>query len=121
MVFGLIIALVLIAANGFFVTSEFAVARLRLTEAIEMERDERPGARSARHAVEHIDAYLAACQLGITLSSIGLGVVGKPAFEDLHRDTAGTARHGRGAARGQRPQPRALTGSAGHGALRLRR
>ncbi len=79
----LIIALALVAANGFFVATEFAVTRLRLTEAIEMERAGRPGARSARHAVEHIDAYLAACQLGITLASIGLGVVGKPVFEEL--------------------------------------
>lgn len=79
----LIVALALVAANGFFVATEFAVARLRLTEAIEMENAGRPGARSARHAVEHIDAYLAACQLGITLASIGLGVVGKPVFEEL--------------------------------------
>src|SRR5215207_4992144 len=79
----LIVALLLVAANGFFVATEFAVARLRLTEALELERAGRPGARSVRHAVEHIDAYLAACQLGITLASIGLGVVGKPVFEEL--------------------------------------
>lgn len=79
----LVIALALVVANGFFVATEFAVARLRLTEAVEMEAAGRPGARSARHAVEHIDAYLAACQLGITLASIGLGVVGKPVFEEL--------------------------------------
>ena len=79
----LIIALALVAANGFFVATEFAIARLRLTEAVEMERAGRPGAASARHAVDHIDAYLAACQLGITLASIGLGVVGKPVFEEL--------------------------------------
>ena len=85
----LIIALVLVAANGFFVATEFAIARLRLTEAVEMERAGRPGARSVRHAVEHIDAYLAACQLGITLASIGLGVVGKPAFEELLRPVLG--------------------------------
>ena len=83
MAFELIVALALVAANGFFVATEFGLARLRLTEAIELERAGRPGARSARHAVEHIDAYLAACQLGITLASIGLGVVGKPAFEEL--------------------------------------
>ncbi|CAN5142251.1 hemolysin family protein [soil metagenome] len=79
----LIIALALVVANGFFVATEFSIARLRLTEALEMESAGRPGSRSARHAVEHIDAYLAACQLGITLSSIGLGVVGKPVFEEL--------------------------------------
>jgi len=83
MAFELIVALALVVANGFFVATEFGVARLRLTEVIELERAGRPGARSARHAVEHIDAYLAACQLGITLASIGLGVVGKPAFEEL--------------------------------------
>ena len=83
MVVDLIIALALVAANGFFVATEFAVARLRITEAVEMERAGRPGARSVRHAVEHIDAYLAACQLGITLSSLGLGALGKPAFEAL--------------------------------------
>lgn len=87
--FELIVALVLVLANGFFVASEFAVARLRLTEAIEMERAGRAGARSARHAVEHIDAYLAASQLGITLASIGLGVIGKPAFEELLRPVLG--------------------------------
>jgi CBS domain containing-hemolysin-like protein len=79
----IVFALALVVANGFFVATEFAIARLRLTEALEMERAGRPGARSARHAVEHIDAYLAACQLGITLASIGLGVVGKPVFEEL--------------------------------------
>ncbi len=83
MIFELIIALVLVLANGCFVATEFAVTRLRPTEAIEMERAGRPGARSARHAVEHMDAYLAACQLGITVASIGLGVIGKSAFEDL--------------------------------------
>ncbi len=91
MALGLIVALLLVAANGLFVATEFAVARLRLTEVVEMERAGRPGARSARHAVEHIDAYLAACQLGITLASIGLGVVGKPAFEDLLRPLLGEA------------------------------
>jgi CBS domain containing-hemolysin-like protein len=76
-------ALVLVAANGFFVATEFAIARIRLTQVAELERQGKPGARSLRHAVEHLDAYLAACQLGITISSIGLGVVGKPAFEQL--------------------------------------
>ena len=87
----LFITLALVMANGFFVASEFAIARLRLTEAVEMERAGRPGARSALHAVEHIDAYLAACQLGITLASIGLGVVGKPVFEELLEPLLGEA------------------------------
>ncbi|MEJ7785747.1 MAG: hemolysin family protein [Solirubrobacteraceae bacterium] len=83
MVFSLILAFALLLANGFFVATEFAVARLRPTQVDDLLRAGKPGARSARHAVEHIDAYLAACQLGITLASLGLGVVGKPVFEEL--------------------------------------
>ena len=44
-----------------------------------------------RHAVGHVDAYLAACRLGITLASIGLGVIGKPAFEALLQPLFGGA------------------------------
>jgi CBS domain containing-hemolysin-like protein len=80
---GLVVAVLLVAANGFFVGAEFAIARLRPTQVAELVRERRPGARSAKHAVEHIDAYLSACQLGITLASLGLGAVGEPAFHDL--------------------------------------
>src|SRR5215211_4742233 len=80
---GLIVAIVLVAANGFFVGAEFSIARLRPTQAAEFVRERRPGARSAQHAVAHIDAYLSACQLGITLSSLGLGALGEPAFHEL--------------------------------------
>jgi len=83
MAFELVAALVLVVANGFFVATEFSVARLRPTQVAEFERKGRPGAKSVRHAVDHIDAYLAACQLGITFASLGLGVAGKPAFEAL--------------------------------------
>ena len=80
---GLITAIVLVAANGFFVGAEFAIARVRPSQADEYARQGRPGARSVVHAVQHSDAYLSACQLGITIASIGLGAVGKPAFTDL--------------------------------------
>ena len=83
MILGLIGAVLLVFANGFFVATEFGVARIRPTQIAELEREGNPAARSLRHAVEHLDAYLAACQLGITISSIGLGVVGKPAFQEL--------------------------------------
>jgi CBS domain containing-hemolysin-like protein len=80
---GLLAAFGLVAANGFFVAVEFSIARLRPTLVREFVRNGTPGAKSAQHAVDHIDAYLAACQLGITLASLGLGVVGKPVFRDL--------------------------------------
>jgi CBS domain containing-hemolysin-like protein len=79
----LLAAVLLVAANGFFVGAEFAIARLRPTQVVDLVRERRPGARSAQHAVDHIDAYLSACQLGITLASLGLGAVGEPAFHDL--------------------------------------
>jgi len=79
----LVLALALVAANGFFVATEFAVTRLRPTQVEELQRQGRPGAKSAAHAVAHIDAYLSACQLGITMASLGLGALGEPAFHEL--------------------------------------
>ncbi|MEX1142907.1 MAG: hemolysin family protein [Thermoleophilaceae bacterium] len=79
----LIATVLLVLANGFFVGTEFAITRLRPTQVADFERDGRRGAGSVRHAVDHIDAYLSACQVGITIASIGLGVVGKPLFEEL--------------------------------------
>ncbi len=84
-------AIALVLANGFFVATEFAVARLRPSQVEELVREGRPGAKSARHAVEHIDAYLSACQLGITLASLGLGALGKPAFTALLEPVLGEA------------------------------
>lgn len=91
MILELATALALVLANGFFVATEFAVTRLRPTQVDEFVRQGRPGARSARHAVAHIDAYLSACQLGITLASLGLGALGKPAFEELLEPVLGDA------------------------------
>jgi CBS domain containing-hemolysin-like protein len=83
MLLDLVLAFVLVLANAFFVASEFALTRLRSTQVGELEQQRRAGASSLRHAIAHLDAYLAACQLGITVASIGLGVVGEPAFEWL--------------------------------------
>jgi CBS domain containing-hemolysin-like protein len=83
MLLDLLIAAALVLVNSFFVATEFALARLRPTQVAQLERERRAGARSLRHAIAHLDAYLAACQLGITLASIGLGAVGQSAFERL--------------------------------------
>jgi len=77
------LAFVLVGANGFFVATEFAVARLRPGQVQKWVREGRPGSKSVQHAVDHIDAYLAACQLGITISSLGLGALGEPAFHHI--------------------------------------
>jgi CBS domain containing-hemolysin-like protein len=80
---GLAMAFLLVAANGFFVAAEFSLARVRPTQVATWERVRRPGARSLRHALDNLDAYLAACQLGVTVASLGLGAIGEPAFHDL--------------------------------------
>jgi CBS domain containing-hemolysin-like protein len=89
----LVFAIALVAANGFFVATEFAFARLRPTQVADFERDRRPGAKSLRHAIDRIDAYLAACQLGITVASLGLGVLGERAFHELLEPVLGDASH----------------------------
>jgi magnesium and cobalt exporter, CNNM family len=87
----ILLALLLVAANGFFVAVEFGIARLRPTQASEFVRTQRPGAKSVEHAVQHIDSYLSACQLGITICSLGLGALGEPAFHDALEPLLGDA------------------------------
>lgn len=82
--FGLILfALFLVLLNGFFVAAEFAMVKLRATkvEAIAAEHGWRGHILRTVH--NQLDAYLSACQLGITLASLGLGWVGEPAFAHL--------------------------------------
>ncbi len=92
MALDLALTLVLLMANGFFVATEFAFARVRPTQVQEWLAAGRPGAKSVRHGVEHIDAYLAACQLGITIASLGLGVIGESFFHGLLEPVFGEAR-----------------------------
>jgi CBS domain containing-hemolysin-like protein len=77
---GLFLGLLLVALNGFFVAAEFALVKVRPTQ-IEPHASE--GLRRgmvARHMIHHLDAYLSATQLGITLASLALGWIGEPAF-----------------------------------------
>lgn len=82
-VIALLLALGLVALNGFFVATEFAIVKVRPTRIEELLRKRRPGAAAARHVIGHIDQYLSATQLGITLASLGLGWIGEPAFASL--------------------------------------
>jgi CBS domain containing-hemolysin-like protein len=76
-------ALLLVLLNGFFVAAEFSLARARTTRLDQLADAGSGGAQLARRQVHHIDRYLAACQLGITIASLGLGWLGEPAFADL--------------------------------------
>lgn len=83
MLFNILITLFLVFLNGFFVAAEFAIVKVRLSQ-IQMKIQE--GSRVAllaQHIVQHLDAYLAATQLGITLSSLGLGWIGEPVVSKL--------------------------------------
>lgn len=76
-------ALLLVVLNGFFVAAEFALARARLTRLDQMAHEGLASAALAGRQARQIDRYLAACQLGITLASLGLGWLGEPAFAKL--------------------------------------
>lgn len=79
----ILIAVVLLIANAFFVAAEFALVKAK-TFRIESAAD--AGSRAARraaHMQKHIEPYLAACQLGITMASLGLGWVGEPTVAAL--------------------------------------
>lgn len=76
-------ALFLVLLNGFFVAAEFAIVKVRHTRVEELSRVHGFKGRILLTVHTHLDAYLSACQLGITLSSLGLGWVGEPAFASL--------------------------------------
>jgi CBS domain containing-hemolysin-like protein len=69
--------------NGFFVAAEFALVKARTARIEQLARDGSRSARVARHILAHLDRYLSACQLGITVASLALGALGEPAVSRL--------------------------------------
>lgn len=69
--------------NGFFVAAEFALVKVRTARLEALARDGSRSARLARHIISHLDRYLSACQLGITVASLALGALGEPAVSRL--------------------------------------
>lgn len=92
----LLVALVLLVlANGFFVASEFALVRSRRSKMEALEAEGARGSTLALKQIDQIDEYLAACQLGITMASIGIGFLGEPALASVLEDPLGeVAGHG---------------------------
>ncbi len=70
----------LLLINGFFVTAEFALVKVRPSQLDLLAKEGKPFAMSAKWLVTHLDAALGACQLGITIASLGLGWMGEPAI-----------------------------------------
>jgi CBS domain containing-hemolysin-like protein len=73
----------LVLLNGFFVAAELALVRVRDTQLEALAAKGNRRARVARNIVANIDAYIGATQFGITLASMGLGVVVEPVFHQL--------------------------------------
>ena len=73
----------LVLLNAFFVAAELAFVRIRDTQLDALAAKGNRRAKMARHISAHIDAYISATQFGITLASLGLGVVIEPVFRDL--------------------------------------
>lgn len=73
----------LVFLNGFFVATEFALVKVRQTQLEPFAAKGNRRARMALNLARHLDAYLSACQLGITLASLGLGWIGEPVFVAL--------------------------------------
>jgi CBS domain containing-hemolysin-like protein len=80
---GLVAVVILVLANAFFVAAEFALVGARKTRLDEMAQAGDRKARLARRAVQSLDRYISATQLGITLASLGLGWIGEPALAGL--------------------------------------
>lgn len=75
--------LLLVLLNGFFVAAEFAMVKVRESRIETLALNGEFRARSAYLVVQHLDAYLSACQLGITLASLGLGWIGEPSVAQM--------------------------------------
>ncbi len=78
-----IAAFFLVLLNGFFVAAEFGLVKLRQTRVRSIARSAGFRGRLLATVHQHLDTYLSACQLGITLASLGLGWIGEPAFARL--------------------------------------
>ena len=81
----LILVVLFLAMNAFFVIAEFSLVRVRKSQLDVSVEEGVPGAERALEVSENINAYLSACQLGITLASLALGWLGEDAFAQLIR------------------------------------
>jgi CBS domain containing-hemolysin-like protein len=83
LIFNLVLFVALIAVSGFFVATEFAIVKVRSSRIDQLVAEGKSGALAAKKVTSHLDDYLSACQLGITVTSLGLGWLGEPTIERL--------------------------------------
>src|SRR5215211_4283281 len=87
----LLAVLVLVLLNGFFVAAEFALVRVRRSRVEEEAEEGKRHAGLVLRQLEDLSRYLAACQLGITFTSLGIGFLGEPAVAEIFEDIFGTS------------------------------
>ena len=83
MVFDIFLTFFLVALNGFFVAAEFAIVKVRYSQIELRAQKGNRMAGVAQNILDHLDAYLSATQLGITLASLGLGWIGEPVVSKM--------------------------------------
>ena len=83
MIFNLLVIAFLLFSNGFFVASEFAMVKVRKTRIEQLTNEGNFNAKIALEALKDLDKFIAAVQLGVTISSIGLGWVGEGTLAHL--------------------------------------
>jgi len=82
-IFNIFIVLFLVAMNGFFVAAEFSMVKVRKSRIETLVLEKNISAKYTLKVVKDLNSYLSACQLGITLASLGLGWVGEPAVSKM--------------------------------------
>ncbi len=85
----LIVLLLLVALNGLFVAAEIGLVRSRRARLEVMANEGERGARQALQQIDRMAEFIAACQVGITLTSIGIGFLGEPALAKLFEPVFG--------------------------------
>jgi len=83
LILNLFLVVVLIVLTAFFVATEFAVIKLRPSRVDQMVMEGRRNALSVQKVTSNLDGYLSACQLGITITALGLGWLGEPTVEKM--------------------------------------
>ncbi|PEE39267.1 hemolysin family protein [Bacillus pseudomycoides] len=79
----LIMVVILIALTGFFVAVEFAIIKVRSSRINQLVGEKKRGALAAKKVISNLDEYLSACQLGITITALGLGWLGEPTIKHV--------------------------------------
>ncbi|MFF2499805.1 hemolysin family protein [Peribacillus sp. NPDC058075] len=84
-IINLVLIAILIALTAFFVATEFAIVKVRSTRVDQLIEEGTRNAISAKKVISNLDEYLSTCQLGITVTALGLGFLGEPTVENILR------------------------------------